>query len=109
MEKNSGLLAGLGALGQLQEVNGLWFNQKNFSIDGYRFVGCRFDGCTLHVATTNFELINCHIDDRTVIGYGPETIKIVKLYNSRNAYALSNLGPFSPDRNPDGTISIKGY
>ena len=108
MEKNTGLLAGLSTLGQLQDINGLWFNQKNFSLDGYRFIGCRFDSCTLHIATTNYELINCHIDDRTLITYGANPLKVLKLYNSRNEYAFSHLAPFAPDRNTDGTISIRG-
>ena len=108
MEQTTGLLSGLGALGQLQEVNGLWFNNKNFSLDGYRFIGCRFDSCTIHIATTNFELIDCHIDQNTIITYGPSPLKVIKLYNSRNEYALSHLSVFAPERNPDGTISIRG-
>ena len=108
MEKSSGLLAGLGALGQLHEVNGLWFNQKKILLDGYRFVGCRFDLCTLHITTTSFELVDCYIDDRTIISYGSDTLKIVKLYNSRNVNAYSLAGSFAPDRNADGTISIRG-
>ena len=105
---NTGLLQSLSTLGQLQIVDGLWFNQKSFSLDGYRFVGCRFDGCSLHVSTLNFELVNCHVDQKTVITYGPQTLKIVKLYNSRNDYAYNFLSVFAPAKNADGTITIIG-
>ena len=108
MELSTGLFSNLVTLGQLQEVRGLWFNQKTFSLDGYRFIGCRFDYCKLHVNTTNFEIINCHLDFNTLITYGNDPIKIVKLFNSRNPHAFQNLSAFAPERNPDNTISIKG-
>lgn len=108
MNTGTGLLSALGALGQLKEVKEVWFNQKVFSLDGYRLVGCRFDSCTIHIATTNFELVDCYVDNKTVFTYGPGPLKAIKLYNSRNEYVLSNLGPFAPERGPDGTISIKG-
>lgn len=106
--ENKGFLGALSTLGQLQDVHGLWFNNKSLMLDGYRFIGCRFDSCSLHINTTNFELINCHIDDRTVITYGANTLKVVKLYNSRNQYAYQNLDVFAPEKNLDNTITIRG-
>jgi hypothetical protein len=105
---NTGFLGALNTLGQPQDVHGLWFNNKNLMLDGYRFIGCRFDSCALHINTTNFELINCYIDDRTVISYGANTLKVVKLYNSRNPYAYQSYPVFAPERNSDNTITIKG-
>ena len=108
MEQNTGLMQGLRALGQLQEINGLWFNEKEFVLDGYRFIGCRFDACRLHVRTTNFELVGCHIDENTMISYGDNPLKIIKLFNSRNEAAYSHFTVFAPERHPNGTISITG-
>ncbi len=105
--KNNAFVQALNNLGQLQEVNGLWFNQKELQLDGYRFIGCRFDACSLYINTTNFELINCHIDEKTYITYGPNTLKVVKLYNSRNPNAYQNYSIFAPERNADNTITIR--
>lgn len=107
-ELSSGLMGALSDLGQLKDVHGLWFNNKNLMLDGYRFVGCRFDACTLHINTTNFELINCHINQNCVITYGVNTLKVIKLYNSRYETAFQQLGPFAPEKNPDNTITIRG-
>ena len=104
---STGLASALGGLGQLQEVNGLWFNQRTIGLDGYRFIGCRFDTCTLHISTTNFELINCHLSSNTIITYGPNVLKVIKLFNSRSE-AYEHLGAFVPERNSDNTISIRG-
>lgn len=89
-------------------VEGLYYNGKIIQLDGFRWVGCRFDGCTLLVNTPNFELINCVIDPSTMIRYGNETMKIVRLYNSRNDWVSANWPHLAPTRNPDGTITISG-
>src|ERR1043166_4134699 len=97
--KNRGALGALFSLGALAdpgigldslskivyppEVNGLYYRGKILVLDGYRFTNCRFDNCTLQVSTTNFSLVHCVIDDLTTIQYGGDTLKLVKLFNSR--------------------------
>ena len=109
MEENKNILSALGSLGQLQDVESLWFNTKKFSIDGYKFINCRFDNCELTVLSSRFEFINCYIDDKTQILYGADPLKIVRLWNSRNTSLIGVTAIYGPDRNPDGTVSIKGF
>lgn len=109
MEENKNMLSALSSLGQLQDVQNLWFNSKEIPIDGYRFVNCRFDNCRLTVMSSRFEFVNCFIDHNTQILYGSDPLKIVKLWNSRNTSLTGVMGVYGPERNVDGTISIKGY
>lgn len=90
-------------------VYGLYYNGKQVPLDGYKFVGCRFDNCTLVVESTNFELVDCVIDPSTGIQYGMETLKVVQLFNSRyenNPYPYWT--GFVARKNPDGSITIDG-
>jgi len=98
-----------GLLGLLRrpEVNGLYYNGQKIVLDGYRFIGCRFDNCTLEVSSLNFDLIRCVIDPSTVISYGPSVAKIIQLFNGRYDWASRNFAvPFVPVKNDDGTITI---
>ncbi|MGJ3352763.1 hypothetical protein [Providencia sp. Je.9.19] len=107
IESNVGL-AGIVPADGLIDVNGLWYNQKDLTLDGYRFIGCRFDLCSLYISTTRFELINCFIDDKTLTYYSNEILKVIKLFNSRNKAMYDNYPYFAPMRNIDGTITISG-
>jgi hypothetical protein len=101
----------LSALAQLlgrPVVQGLYYNGKVVQLDGYNFVGCRFDNCKLLVRSTNFEVSNCVIDPSTVIEYGAEPMKIMRLFNLRNERAYANTPAFAPRKNADGSISIDG-
>lgn len=98
-----------GLLGLLRrpEVQGLYYNRQKIVLDGYRFIGCRFDNCTLEVSSLNFDLIRCVIDPSTVISYGPSVAKIIQLFNGRYDWASRNFTvPFVPVKNDDGTITI---
>lgn len=100
---------GLGLLAAMlakPEVTGVWYNSKDVKLDGYKFKGCRFDRCKLHVTTTNFVLDSCHIDDQTVIYYGGEIVKVIQLFNARNQWMHDHQPVFAPKKNPDNTISI---
>ncbi len=88
------------------EVNGLYYNSKKLTLDGYTFIGCRFDNCTLQVSSSNFDLIRCVIDVSTTIVYGASALKIIQLFNSRYPWAYENLKGFVPTVNADGTITI---
>ncbi len=88
------------------EVNGMYYLRKKITLDGYSFIGCRFDGCTLEISTTNFDLINCIVDPSTSITYAPAVLKIIKLFTSRLTWAPQHFPGFVPTYNADGTITI---
>lgn len=92
------------------EARGLYYRGQTIALDGYRFVGCRFDHCNLQVSTTNFELINCIIDPTTAISYSAPNRKIIRLFSSRYPWAPQHFAPgFVPTQNPDGSITISDH
>jgi hypothetical protein len=109
MSANLGL--GLGALGLMAlamhpEVASVYYNAKTVNIDGYTFRGCRFDGCTLTANSTNFRLDHCVLDDKCIIQFGPNLVKVVQLFTSRYPWWESSSPGLAPVRHDDGTISI---
>lgn len=90
----------LGLFSGLQAVAGLYFNGQAVHLDGYRFVGCRFDNCTLHVNSANFELVNSVIGPTTQIQYGRGLNKVIALFTGRYPDLLH--------RFPPGFIPLKG-
>ncbi len=91
----------------LIESRDLWFNKKPVVLDGYRFKNCRFDGCELFVQTTNFELENCYIDSATVIRYGDNVSRVIRLFNKNSDWMQEAMPHFTVTRNDDGTITVK--
>lgn len=89
------------------EAKNLYYRNQTIKLDGYSFIGCRFDGCQLEVSSSNFDIINCVIDQSTVINYGNSVVKVIQLFNSRFDWAYSHFHSyFTPRKNPDGTITI---
>jgi hypothetical protein len=88
------------------EANKLYYRNQTIKLDGYTFRGCRFDGCHLEVTSSNFDIIDCIIDEKTVITYGDSVVKVIQLFNSRFDWAYKNFPFFAPRKNPDGTITI---
>jgi hypothetical protein len=37
------------------EAKNLYYLRKKVILDGYTFIGCRFDGCNLEVSSANFD------------------------------------------------------
>lgn len=103
---SEGLRNQLAGLLQRPEVTGLYYNGRVITLDGYKFVGCRFDNCNLHISSLNFELQRCVIDQSTTITYGAAATKLIQLFNSRFEWAYEHFPGFVPVRNSDGTISI---
>lgn len=101
---NSGL--GLANIFVRPEVKGLYYNGQSIALDGYSFIGCRFDNCNLHISSLNFDLIKCVVDQSTTISYGSSVIKVVKLFHSRHPWALQYFPGFVPTQNADGSITI---
>ncbi|WP_447883110.1 hypothetical protein [Serratia fonticola] len=90
----------------LQPADHLWFNQKDIVLDGWRFSSCRFDQCRIFLNSQHFELINCMIDEKSVIYYQNHTINIIRLFNSRFGSQPFLHPHFNAYINNDGTISI---
>ncbi len=63
------------------EAKGLYYNSKKILIDGYKFVECRFDNCTLTAHTTSFEFYDCVFDSDTTVELGAELRKVIQLHN----------------------------
>ena len=98
-----------GLLGLLSkpEVRNLYYNGKVVVLDGYTFIGCRFDNCKLQVSTTNFDLIDCVIDPSTTIVYGESVTRIIRLFLSRFHWAYEHFNDFFvPKRNANGSMTI---
>ena len=49
----------------LIKVDHLWFNGKTIHLDGYEFIGCRFDNCELRYQSDKFRLMNCFLGEDT--------------------------------------------
>lgn len=101
-------LRGLAAIGQKPVLTGVWYNKQSVSLDGYRFVGCRFDNCELHIDSSNFDIDRCFIDESSILIYGPKSVKIVKLFTRAYDWFYSNIPHLAPEKHDDGTISILG-
>lgn len=103
-----GLLGrGLAQYLTMPEVNSIWYNGQQIYLDGFKFVRCRFDNCLLVVTSLNFEIESCFIDESTRIQFLGETIKPIKLFNSRYEWVYEKMPYFAPLRNSDGTITVK--
>lgn len=89
--------------GQFPMVDGLWFNQKVVKLDGWSFVGCRFDNCKIIIETPYFSLKNCYIDSTNQIEFQGVILNAMKLLNLS---PLSGFAQYQAHRNADGTISI---
>lgn len=87
-------------------VKDVWFNNRNVILDGYRFANCRFDNCKLTVSSCDFQLDRCIVDPSTAVIYGDDTVRVIRLFNSRNERAYTDMPAFAPTRHEDGTISI---
>ena len=97
----------LKSLTERTEIKNIWYNNKEITIDGYKFIDCRFDNCKLHISSDRFELENCFIDDGTQVIYGGNTVRIVKLFNKDYDWAYQSIPNFAPTKSSNGTISIK--
>ena len=85
---------GLASLSVRIPVQNMWFNGKTVSLDGYNFQSCRFDNCQLHLASANFEMHHCFVDDNTTIHYQGEIVKVLRLFNRGHIWICENLPYF---------------
>ena len=96
-----------GAVSAPMTIEGQWFHNKQVALDGYRFVKCRFDSCTLVTSKGTFELKNCVVSE-TEFAYTDEALKIVKLFALGSPEMISDWPALSPKLEADGTYSIVG-
>jgi hypothetical protein len=90
------------------EVKGLWYNRQTVMLDGYRFVGCRFDSCEIHINSNEFELDHCLISQDSLIVYGLGVVRPINLFVTRAPPFVRNTYPnFVAVQNSDGTITLK--
>lgn len=107
-EESEGInaLAGLANLWTIPEITGAWYNGKEVKLDGFKFVNCRFDNCTLTLSSNNIELDHCIIDDDSIILYSGDVLKPLRLWNRNTKWIYDNVPTFAPTKNDDGTITI---
>ena len=99
-------LSSLRNLVQNTQVTEVWFNNKNVTLDGFTFVGCRFDNCTLYISSVHFEMHRCFLDSSNTIYYSSGTAKLIRLFNSRYSWTYEQIPMFAPVKHEDGTITI---
>lgn len=89
---------------QEPKVSNQWFNGQEVHLDGWHFVGCRFDNCIIFVSSPLFTLEKCLIDPSSKIVINPSIVAPVRIFNFR----MPNNGHpyFWPTFHPDGTISV---
>lgn len=97
-------LGGLGLLSLFKpEIKGMYFYDKEITLDGYVYIECAFHKCKLTANTTNFSIQNCLIDEHSIVYFSHELVKVIQLYNrTRNDLNV----PFVPIKDKDGRISI---
>ncbi len=91
-------------------VEGQWYHRQSISLDGYEFVKCHFDECTLFTTKGSFRLDHCKVSSCSVRVDG-EAWRIVRLYNWVAPQALKEALARWPSVLPlintdDQTISI---
>ena len=104
-QPNLGALAALLSPSLLYQKTNQYFRNQRIYIDGYTFKNCRFDACELVTYKGTFVFEHCVVGDDTIISYGGEALKIVKLFNSKSPY-WSFFPHIVAQRNLDGTFTI---
>lgn len=100
-------LRGFGAQPSSTEVKGLYFNGQTVHLDGYRFVRCRFDNCTMVVSTLDFEFVECIIDPSTTVHYSNRLVKLLKLFLGRFGWASKYFdSEWLPSAGSNGSVTI---
>jgi hypothetical protein len=96
----AGLLAGF-----QPQIQNQWFHCQKVTLDGYRWVQCRFDQCEVTIAKGTFQLEGCYFSGCTFLWLN-EAGKAVRLHNLYVPEAITRWPGLVPIYNADGTISI---
>jgi hypothetical protein len=80
------------------------FQDKNVTVDGYRFINCSFVNCKLQIMRGTFEFHHCTLTKCTRL-FSEGALKSVQLYALEDINFASNPS-FCPKKNTDGSFSI---
>jgi hypothetical protein len=86
-------------------IESQWYNNQTFSLDGYTFVGCRFDNCTLYIATGMFSLDHCFFAQCT-LWYLDDAYRVIRSYHITEVEGGKKYPSLAPVWHEDGTLSI---
>lgn len=87
-------------------VVGLWYADRNITLDGFKFTRCRFDRCSIWYITADFEIEQCFFSNCTVY-HPPAAVKMIRLYHAEWPPSADQYwAAYAPIRNADGTISV---
>lgn len=90
-----------------KKVKGLWFSDKEITLDGYTFEECRFDNCQLHVSNAaNVNLISCYISDDSYFVFGQSALSAIKLFNCKTEWYYENSPSYVPHKDDKGRITL---
>lgn len=88
------------------EIQGKWYNNVEVSLDGYKFVSCRFDRCTIKIAEGNFWIEGCVFEACAFI-WVDKAKRIVQTHNLVVPEAWAKTaGTLGPRINSDGTVTL---
>ena len=80
-----------------------YFKEQTLFVDGYRFINCRFENCTLNVLRGTFEFHHCSLAGG-LFTYDAEALKCIQLFNSGGAPKVPEA--FQSKKYPDGSFTI---
>jgi hypothetical protein len=88
-----------------QLVHRRWFKNEVVTFDGYNFLECRFDNCTLVYHTGDFRIVRCFFSGTQLL-HPDVGMRAIKLYWTAMGHADPALGQFGPVKHLDGTFSL---
>ncbi len=90
-----------------KRAQGLWYEGKDLTLDGFEFIECRFDNCTLRVTNAqNVNLQKCFISNDTAFIYGQSAISAIRLFNLKFDEYYEKAPYWVPDRDEKGRITL---
>src|SRR5689334_1192458 len=60
-------------------IEGKWFYRQNITLDGYKFVRCRFDNCNVYTTKGTFSIDRCFFGS-CMFYYNEESKRSVQLF-----------------------------
>jgi hypothetical protein len=89
------------------EIKDVCYNSQKLVLDGYTYIGCRFENCSLEVASLNFDLIRCVFDASTEIKYSAAVADISQLFDRYYPWANQHFPAFFvPLQNYDKSMTV---
>lgn len=86
-------------------IVGQWYYRQTVVFDGFTFVRCRFDACTISVSRGLFLIEHCYFSGCQFI-FADEALGTVRLYNILNPEMRLRHPQLVPTYHEDGTLSV---